>query len=86
MWSLLAQTAQNGDDWLHSLGPFVPFGVLAVGFILDQRLTIREQRATIEKVNHDLVATTERVVTELTKAAAVLAEVTHLLQQRREER
>ena len=79
MWSLIAQTAQSGSDWLSALGPFLPFGALAVGIILDQRATIKELRGQLVSVNDRLVDTSSSSAKALTEAAQALAKNTEAL-------
>lgn len=76
MWALLAQASQTTSDWLSSLGPFLPFGVLAVGIILDQRATIKEVRGQLASVNERLVESAVSTTEALNKTAAALHELT----------
>lgn len=79
MWSLIAQQAQSGSDWMDSLGPFLPFGVVTVGVMLDQRATIKELRGQLATVNERLVETSASSAKALTEAAVALAENTEAL-------
>ena len=64
---------------MDSLGPFLPFGVVTVGVMLDQRATIKELRGQLATVNERLVETSASSAKALTEAAVALAENTEAL-------
>jgi len=83
VWPLLAQAAQpSPDSWIGYLGPFVPFGGLAVWIILALRAELKTAREQLEMANDRAQALAERAIPALTEATDALRVVADRLRER----
>jgi hypothetical protein len=79
---LLAQTSTGGDpsSWLGFLGPFVPFGGLALWIIISQQRQIQARDARIKELSDQVVDQGQAVVPVLVKATRALEDTAKALE------
>lgn len=85
MWILVAADPSPGGDtsWLEALGPFVPFGMLAVAalFFLQREMLRREGRADtrIDHLETQVSDLSTKAVEQQATLGPLLAEATRVL-------
>jgi hypothetical protein len=71
-------------SWLAFLGPFIPFGGLALWIIISQQKQIAARDQRIKELSDQIVDQAQEVVPVLTKATRALEDTAKALEQRTE--
>jgi hypothetical protein len=84
---LVGSTTGGSADptsWLAFLGPFIPFGGLALWIIISQQKQIAARDQRIKELSDQIVDQAQEVVPVLTKATRALEDTAKALEQRTE--